>query len=367
MKEDLKIFLRTLKKGKHQDGCTSREIVKRAIEFDNPPRIPYMFNTHGGDIFLTAPASGPKGEKRPGRIGAAYTDGWGIEWEVTGRGWDHAVGHPLDDLAEKLAAYTFPDMGYDRPDLQMRMLIRMGRRMKKYVLGVNSINMYELLRSLMGFEAAMMAPYLSPDLLKELLDRLADMTCRLIDSYCRAGGIDGFITYEDWGLQSGLQMSLDQFREFYKPVYKRIIDHCHDRGIHFIWHSCGDIITLIPEMVDLGVDAVQMDQPRLMGYENLIEASRGKLCFFNCVDCQWTALPEVTVEEIAAETEKMMETFTRRMPGGGLIVKHYTQPWDIGLSKEKERAIAEAYFTYSGALIPANSRSTSVVTKEKGS
>ncbi|MBF9017971.1 MULTISPECIES: uroporphyrinogen decarboxylase family protein [unclassified Oceanispirochaeta] len=344
MNEELKIFVRTLKKGKYLHGSNSREIVKKAIEFNNPPRIPYMFNTHGGDVFLAAKMSGPNAAKKPGRIGATYTDGWGVTWEVTGRGWDHATGYPLDDLSEKLSSYTFPDMGYDKSDPLTKLMIQMGRRMKKYILGVNSINMYELLRSLMGFEGAMMAPYLSPDLLIDLLNRLADMTCRLIDSFCAAGGIDGFITYEDWGLQSGLQMSLEQFREFYKPVYKRIIDHCHDRGIHFIWHSCGDIITLIPEMVDLGVDVVQMDQPLLMGYENLIEASKGELCFFNCVDNQWTARPEVTIDDIAAETERMIDMFARKMPDGGFIMKHYTQPWDIGLSKKKETAIADTFF-----------------------
>lgn len=97
-------------------------------------------------------------------------------------------------------------------------------------------------------------------------------------------------------------------------------------------------------MVDLGVDVVQLDQPRLMGYENLIKASQGKLCFFNCVDNQWSALKSTTNEEIREETNKMIDTYRALMPSGGFIMKHYSQPRDIGLSRERETVIADAFF-----------------------
>ena len=111
-----------------------------------------------------------------------------------------------------------------------------------------------------------------------------------------------------------------------------------------MWHCCGDIITLIPEMVELGVDVVQIDQPRLMGYENLIKASGGKICFSNCIDIQWSTLPQTTDEDIMKETEKMLDTYSELMPGGGLILIHYTRPWDINLSRERELIIAETFF-----------------------
>ena len=110
---------------------------------------------------------------------------------------------------------------------------------------------------------------------------------------------------------------------------------------------------MLPEMVDIGVDVLQLDQPRLMGYENLVNASGGKLCFFNCVDIQWSARPDTTLEELTAETEKMLDVYRRMMPDGGLIMKHYSEPWDIDLPREKERAIADAFFTATRRRGPA--------------
>lgn len=321
---------------------TSREIVKKAIEFDCPPRIPYMLNTHPSDFAMVGNSSGRNIEK-PAEFGASYKDAWGVTWRVTGRQHDQAVGYPLENL-DTLGEYKFPDFGYDKTNMNTRMQILGARLRGKYILGGNTVNLFAQIHSLMGFEESMIAPYTHPDELRILLNKLADITCELIDNYHRSGGIDGFISWEDWGLQKGLQMSLELFREFYKPVYKRIIDFCHERNIHYFWHCCGDIITLIPEMVDLGVDVVQLDQPRLMGYENLINASKGKLCFFNCVDNQWSALEGTTDSEVLEETYKMIDTYKSLMPEGGFIMKHYTQPWDIGLTRERELLIASAFF-----------------------
>ena len=65
-------------------GLTSHEIVRRATEFDSPPRIPYSFvDPLESDIaeasFLPLFSSGyvPKGEIR--------FDQWGIGWRGTGR------------------------------------------------------------------------------------------------------------------------------------------------------------------------------------------------------------------------------------------------------------------------------------------
>ncbi|MFX0065636.1 MAG: hypothetical protein ACFFC7_25975 [Candidatus Hermodarchaeota archaeon] len=49
----VKFLYKSLKKVPVPKGMSSKEIVKRAIKFDNPPRIPYLFFFHptAGDIF----------------------------------------------------------------------------------------------------------------------------------------------------------------------------------------------------------------------------------------------------------------------------------------------------------------------------
>jgi hypothetical protein len=40
----------------------------------------------------------------------------------------------------------------------------------------------------------------------------------------------------------------------------------------------------------------------------------------------------------------MLSVYSNLLPNGGLMIKHYTQPWDIDLPREKELAIAETFF-----------------------
>jgi uroporphyrinogen-III decarboxylase len=195
----------------------------------------------------------------------------------------------------------------------------------------------------MGFEALMMAHYTQPDGLRALLDRLTEMTISCIEGYASIGGVDAIISAEDWGLQNRLQMKIDAFREFYKPYYSRIINATHEHGMHFIWHNCGYIVDMFPDMIDLGVDVVQLDQPRLMGHQRLIDELGGKLCMWNTVDIQWSTSGKVTDEDIRREVAEMLRIYDVDRFRGGFIVKHYLQPWDINLTPERQRLIYDAF------------------------
>ena len=157
----------------------------------------------------------------------------------------------------------------------------------------------------------------------------------------RLGGVHGFMTWEDWGLQTSLQIRPQQWREMFKPRYARIVKAAHEEGMHYLWHCCGYIVDIIPDMIEIGVDVLQLDQPRLMGVDRLANEFGGKICFWNTVDIQWSPPDAVSLEEARAEAKHMVESFGRF--GGGFIARQYPQPTDIEMSHEKHRAIYEAF------------------------
>jgi len=334
--------LKTLKKEPSPKGMKSREIVRRAIEFDDPPRIPYyfLFHPNAADIGVAGPLEDASDSRGKRVKGETYVDKWGVTRKVTGRFWDHPIEYPLADL-RNLSRYRFPDplkgITWIKP------LVQLGHLAGKYMIGWNSIGMYETMRSLMGFEELMMAPYTQPDGLRALLGRLTEMTIQLVDAYHRLGGVDGFLTAEDWGLQTTLQMNVRTFREFYRPSYQKIIDACHDRGMHFFWHNCGYIVDMFPDMIEMGVDVLQLDQPRLMGHQTLIDHLGGKICLWNTVDIQWCTSEKITDKDIIQEVAHMVRVYDVNRYGGGFIAKHYPQPWDIGLSPARQRLIYDAF------------------------
>jgi hypothetical protein len=333
-------------------GMSSREIVRKAIEFDGPPRLPYSFIYPLKSDFFEAAALtyllALQGNRQPkAELGDLRYDEWGVGQEVTMRLWDHAIDHPLKNLDE-LDGYRFPGVADPDRFSWMSPYLKQARDAGKYVVGGDPIMMYERMRALLGFEELMVAPYSQPDGLGALLDRLADLTVEVIEQWARVGPVDGFMTWEDFGLQTTLQMKIDTFREFYKPRYARIVDAAHRNGMHYIWHNCGQIWEMIPEMIEIGVDVVQLDQPRLMGHQRLADQFGGKICFWNTVDIQWSTGPSISESDIRADVQEMTRTFGRF--NGGLIARHYPQPHDIHLSKEAQMAIYTAFLENGCAL-----------------
>jgi len=322
-------------------GFTSREIVRRAIEFDGPPRIPYSFidplesdfAEMGALAAIFWPAGYvPKGEMR--------FDDWGVGWRGSGRLWGHPDVNPLADLSA-LDAYRFPEILTPDRRAIVELFVREANKTGKYVVGGDPIMGIERLRGLMGFENVMVAMLADRDRFERLLDKLVDMTIDVIRAYGEMGGVHGFMAVEDWGLQTSLQIRPDHWRAIFKPRYARIVEAAHAAGMHYLWHCCGYIIDIIPDMIEIGVNVVQLDQPRLMGVDRLAREFGGKICFWNTVDIQWSSPDEVTLDEARAEATHMIEQLGRF--SGGFIARQYPQPGDIEMPHEKHRAIYEAF------------------------
>lgn len=60
--------------------------------------------------------------------------------------------------------------------------------------------------------------------------------------------------HDDWGAQFAPLFSQDVIREMIAPYLKRVVDSAHRRGMYFEFHSCGRTETLVPIMIECGVD-----------------------------------------------------------------------------------------------------------------
>ena len=127
-------------------GMTSREIVRRAVEFDDPPRFPYSFMVPmKTDFFETGVLEWlERGQQKPEstpEIGDHHYDEWGVGWEATNRWWDHSFHHPLQDLGE-LGSYQWPDIAAPERFDWMAPHVQRASDAGKYVVGHNPIGMY---------------------------------------------------------------------------------------------------------------------------------------------------------------------------------------------------------------------------------
>jgi uroporphyrinogen decarboxylase len=152
-----------------------------------------------------------------------------------------------------------------------------------------------------------------------------------LEDYTRAaeatnGRIDLYLLISDLGSQHGPLISTGMFREFAEPYLKEMIDHIHRLGARVLFHSCGDIGPLIPELIRLGVDVLDPIQPvgPTMYPETLKRAFGGRLCFHGGIDMQ-QLLPCGTPAQVQAEVRHCCEVLGA---GGGYILApaHLFQP-----------------------------------------
>lgn len=341
--EDLARFQQYIQPVPTPAGLTSYEIVRRAIEFADPPRVPYSFiEPLQSDFIELAAAISATGRLNMYAVpkGEIAFDEWGVGWRSSGRFWGHADVCPLADLSA-LESYQFPQVITDEQIAFVKLMIDAGTASGKYVVGADPIGMYERLRSLMGFENLMVAMYADRARFAVLLDRLTDMTIDVVHTYASLGGVHAFMSWDDWGLQTNLQINPAYWRTLFQPRYARIADACHDANMHYVLHSCGFISDIIPDLIDIGVNVLQIDQPRLLGVERLASRFGGRICFWNCVDIQWSTSRDTSLDEILDEPARMIQHLGRYQ--GGFIARQYPQPRDIEISPELHRAIYDAF------------------------
>ena len=108
-----------------------------------------------------------------------------------------------------------------------------------------------------GTETFLIALLEEPDWAMDMFNTYLDMCISLYEQIWDAGyQFDSIFWWDDMGYKNSQFFSLNTYRELLKPVHKRAVEWAHSRGVKAHLHSCGDIMPFVPELVEIGVDAL---------------------------------------------------------------------------------------------------------------
>ena len=155
-----------------------------------------------------------------------------------------------------------------------------------------------------------------PEYAQRMLDFIIHKNMVMLENIIHTPGIDGILLGSDWGAQKDLLMSPDTWRKMIAPGEKKEYDLIHGADLDVWVHSCGDIRRIFPDIVELGVDALNPIQPECMDIYELKEKYGDKITFWGGISTQRT-LPYGTPEEVAAETRAVTEGLSKN---GGYII-----------------------------------------------
>jgi uroporphyrinogen decarboxylase len=356
----------------------SLERVKAAIYFSGPDKVPIInFGKANSDVFplLTLPskewnpghaddeiglfpheplldwkkpewAKDPKYENWQ-KLTREEIDEWGCIWDRDGTGL--TMGHPgrasltdWSNLDNYLERYT-PDPE-DKRKYTTFIKASESIRGKKYIMALlGPYAPFMVACNMRGFQNFLIDHRRNPDKVKFLLTHLTEYFVKNMKAFVKYGGHpNGFIIFDDFGTQDNLFMNPKLFAKFYEPVFRTLYETAHELKCEFHHHSCGKIDKIIPYLMEWGLDALELDSPRMTRYPNL-KPFRGKLMIWGCVNIQ-TIYPHGTPEECEREVWHMVRNLGT--PEGGYGAYFYPQPSDIQVPKENIQAFKKGLKKY---------------------
>ena len=148
--------------------------------------------------------------------------------------------------------------------------------------------------------------------------------------------MDGIQFMDDWGSQNALLISPAMWRSSYKPLYREYVDIIHSAGKFAFFHSDGHIEAIYPDLVEIGIDAVN-SQLFCMDIERLAGDFGGKITFWGEIDRQ-NLLPFGTEEDVRQGVRRVRKAMDTGK--GGVIAQC---EWGVHDPYENVRAVFDEW------------------------
>jgi uroporphyrinogen decarboxylase len=156
--------------------------------------------------------------------------------------------------------------------------------------------LFERAWSLRGLEAFMMDMVLDPGFVVDLLDRILEIQLKLIHRFI-ALGVDGGYFGDDYGAQKNMLFSPKMWREYFKPCLIKMFTPFREAGLPVILHSDGQIQPIIPDLIDIGLTALNPVQPEVLDHTWLRKTFGDRLAYVGGISTQ-TVLPEGSPSDV---------------------------------------------------------------------
>jgi uroporphyrinogen decarboxylase len=362
-------------------GMTSRERVRAALDHREPDRIPFdlggtrMTGIHveayrrlrpalglgpreprvadltqqlaevepdvadalGTDVVGLVPgsASGYRREVREVDGHRTFVDEWGVgrRMPLEGGLYYDSFAPPLagDIDAAAVDAFAWPDAA--DPGRYAGLAAAAGRAAssgRAVALGSICGGLTEGLFKLRGFEDGYLDLAGDPALARRVMERILEIK---LEYWARAlplaaGSIDVVVEADDLGGQDRTLFSPATYRELVKPLHRELFDFLHAHtAARILFHSCGSVRTLIPDLIEIGVDILNPVQVSAAGMDSaeLKREFGGALAFWGGgVDTQ-RVLGAGSPDAVRIEVRRRIDDLA---PGGGFVFAtvHNIQP-----------------------------------------
>ncbi|MBN2450045.1 MAG: hypothetical protein JXR77_06630 [Lentisphaeria bacterium] len=201
----------------------------------------------------------------------------------------HRYWHPLArvDTVDGLASYPFPDLCHNTSPEALRTEVTAMRDAGFAVVGQMSQTILETAYLMRGMDELFVDFHQRPEYVHALFAALAERRVRQARMLA-AAGVDVLRIGDDIGAQESLMVSLGTYREFIRPYHAAVIAAARDvmPDLPVLYHSDGRITDLLPDLVEIGVTAINPVQPECMDLGETQRDFGNRLSLWGCTPVQ---------------------------------------------------------------------------------
>ena len=191
----------------------------------------------------------------------------------------------------------------------------------KALMIVCGCNLFEWGTFLRRMDNFLMDLLCEPDQVARMLDQLLERHLATLAKVCDSvGDIVDIIRFgDDLGMTSGPFMDVDTYRSLFKPRHKQLCDYVKTHSqMHTFIHSCGSISSLMPDLIEVGIEIFNPVQTNARQMEpEFLKKEFGQDCTFwgGGVETVGT-LNNGTPEQVR---EQVLERLEIMSAGGGFV------------------------------------------------
>lgn len=155
--------------------------------------------------------------------------------------------------------------------------------------------------------------YEEPEEMKAFIDNIVEYELQIAEAVCEYIKPEALFHHDDWGTQVSTFISPAMFEEFLLEPYKKIYGYYKDHGVKLIIHhsdSFGE--TLVPYMIEMGIDIWQGVLSSTNDIPKLIDTYGGQISFMGGIESQVIDKPDWTEEEVASEVARALSSVDRK-------------------------------------------------------
>jgi len=314
-------------KGKTEEQPCWSDVIQQIVvpseeilsEFEVDVRGVFPLTSHNWDVYSKLKDCGDYFE---------YYDEWGFTHHFPKNGyWFTLVKHPMGmvDFTEEgvVEKGIWPQPGDKRRWAGLREKAIQFRNDGKIVFTKGlCAGLFEMHQRVRGMENALLDPFMFPENSDKLIGKLADLKIEFWDAALNEVGdvVDIVGEGDDYGTQQSQLIDPEQFRQYYKPHFTRLIQFIKQKrpDIKMLFHSCGNVRPIIPDLIEMGVDILNPVHVTATGMEPVqLKKDFGKDIVFwgGGVDSQ-KILPMGTPQQVKDDVKRNIEALA---PGGGFV------------------------------------------------